>query len=318
MDVRCAVRAVSKQHDRLLIYVVPENRWELRRLSTLELVTEIPGGMPMLHIHFDEHYGVFYATGYGPCLEFDAATGTLLRTLPGTYGPVRRLRGTDTLFCAGVQADVNNKATFKLVDMTNGKVLWKTKERLSNGWPLSVAGELKMTRSADGRTIYVYGMYGGLPSAPSVRYVPIVSFSLDRGLERFMMGRPLHLENDRDKREGGYLVGYYDAASETVILDDDKVLRHGGGYPLAPTALRVPIEAPQPLPMVHCDGQRLRVIAEGWHLDQLYDIDGRSVPLPCPGTPCRDVHVAHLAAGTYLCRLRNGDDHHTATISIRR
>jgi hypothetical protein len=50
--------------------------------------------------------------------------------------------------CAGVQVDVNQETTFNLVDMTNGKVLWKTKERLSNGWPLSVAGELKMTHDA--------------------------------------------------------------------------------------------------------------------------------------------------------------------------
>jgi hypothetical protein len=308
------VHAVSQALDRCLVEfrdpAIRGGKIALFKLSTFEIIDTLRQSNLGTIWYFDEQYRVLYSSRRGTVHEFDATTGSHQREFYFPYdGPVRRIRGTDTLFAVGYTPDVaSTHARFGIIDMTNRKYhplmdnlspYWSTFVYLPNG--------TQLIPSLDGKKVYTSRMSG------SVATHEVVAYSIEGGLERYCS----NVDTPNLPGDDLSFVGNFDVESNVVI--GARRFNTTTTHSIVPVTTSVEQTTSDDAPGVTCDGTTASLTgSSSWSIVSIHDMQGRQLAAPCHDMPCRSVNVLELSSGSYLCRTALGARNVSVIFSIVR
>jgi len=309
---------VSQSLDRCLIVLkglegAHSFRYALCKLSTFEVIDTLRQSNLGTIWYFDEHYRVLYSSRRGTVHEFDATTGSHQREFYFPYdGPVRRIRGTDTLFAVGYTPDVGSAyARFGIIDMTNRKYhplmdnlspYWSTFEYLPNATTL--------IPSLDGRKVFTTNMKGRSSNGSTHE---VVAYSIEGGLERYCS----NVDTPKLPGDDFRFSGDFDVESNVVI--GGRRFNTRTTHSIVPVTTSVEQTTSDDAPGVTCDGTTASLTGSpSWSIVSIHDMQGRQLAAPCHDMPCRSVDVSGLASGSYLARVDTGTQVVTLPFTIVR
>lgn len=312
------VYALSLELNRCIVMVQSEEngtgwyRFELRSIPTFETIRVLPQSAIYGHWYFDEHHGVLYSSRSGRVKEFDAQTGALLREFGFPYdGPVRRVKGTDTLLAVGVEENVSDYVRFGLIDMTNKRFEWLLGLQSPYWNGFFKHGIINLMATSDPSEISVTGITSSKPEIG--RLIEILEYSIQNGLRRFCSGR----SETSMLQDNAISFGTYDAENNILLMG----MRPdwNAAHSIVPVTTSLQQNDVFTKPTILVDGDVIRLISrEPWEIVGCVDLQGRQIELLCAVSPCQSADVQHLSSGVYVARLQHGREYINLPFSVLR